>query len=218
MLFSKKETFKPDVFLNNNKIEYVDQVEHLGNMFINDEHNIISINEIIRDLKVKSNIIKNEFKFLDSNTKIELFNKHCLSLYGCPIWKLTDKSVRQINIEWRKCCRALLGLSYRTHSNLIPAIMCTPPVTCMIHQRFLNFIIDGLNHDSKVIKDIFNFSLISSHSYTLSNINLILREYDIPYSQIFNQVRIKCKYFNNDAVLAKCSMIKELLHLRDYCI
>ena len=91
----------------------------------------------------------------------------------------------RIQVEWRKCCRYILGLNPRTHSYLLPNLMNTPNILGMIESRFINFIKKGLIHDSLMIKYIFQNSILGSHSYALLNINKILNSYDINFFKLF---------------------------------
>ena len=141
-----------DVLLNGEKLEIVNSFKHLGHTIVNNR-NFINIDEIIHDMKVKCNIILNEFRFADTDTKVKLFNSHCLSLYGSPLWKLdSNKSIEKIEIVWRKCCRCILGLNPRTHNYLLPNLMNTTNIRHIIESRFVNFMKKGLKHNNLNIK------------------------------------------------------------------
>ena len=137
-------------------------------------------------MKVKCNVICNEFKYLDTISRVHLFNTHCLSLYGCNLWNLKNDYMTRVNVEWRKCCRRILRLSPRTHCVLIPLLMNTPPIEDIIHQRMINFFIAGLCHSNQNVKNLFRFLLLNNHSFLKSNINWILNKNKISYLSLFD--------------------------------
>ena len=130
------------VSLNNVILENVDSFKHLGNHIscFNKGKGVIDIEPIIKDMKVICNILINEFGYMDTQIKKKLFNTHCLCLYGSQLWDLDNKKIERLSVEWRKCCRRVLGLPPRTHCRLIPPLMNTQPIQTIAHQRLLNFI------------------------------------------------------------------------------
>ena len=109
-------------------------------------YNLVSIDNVITDMKVRTNAIITQFKPVSWKSKVTLFNSQCLPLYGCHLWRLDDINVKKLCTTWRKCCRKLLGLNPRTRSHLIPHIMGTAPIYDIVMYRMFNFIIEGINH------------------------------------------------------------------------
>ena len=106
-----------NIFLDNVKIQVMSQGKHLGFNMVNNRE-IYEIKSFINDIYVRSNVIKNNFKQLDSQVKKELFNSHCLSLYGCELWDLQSKHIIELEIAWRKYIRCILKLPHRTRCAL----------------------------------------------------------------------------------------------------
>ena len=52
---------------------------------VSDKNNLVNINDIIIDMKIKSYITLRNFAHLNFQSKVYLFNSHCLSLYGTNI-------------------------------------------------------------------------------------------------------------------------------------
>ena len=84
--------------------------------------------------------------------------------------------------------------------------------------RMLNFFVSGLNHECETISMLYKNVLTSKSSYMLRNINMILNEFHIKYSDLFNMTKSKLKTIIYDKVGEpdwRCDSIKELLSLRE---
>ena len=192
------------------------QGKHLGFNMVNNRE-IYEIKSFINDIYVRSNVIKNNFKQLDSQVKKELFNSHCLSLYGCELWDLQSKHIVQLEIAWRKCIRCILKLPYRTRSHLIPNLIKTTDIRNIIENRQMNFMIKGLNHNSHLIS-FFCKNAMMSNNYFKRNINIILKNnIEFKYTDIFLGNKVKFK-ISKIYELWRIDMINELLYLRDFHI
>ena len=51
---------------------------------------------------VKTNLLKSDFNYLDTESKFQLFNSHCMRLYGCELWSLHDPYIKTLKITWKK--------------------------------------------------------------------------------------------------------------------
>ena len=213
ILFSKFiKSCKSNFFICNKQIKVSDSYKHLG---ININANkMIDMTDAIRDIKIKSNVIANEFKKQKYETLVKLFNAHCMSLYGCNLWDYTSSDFIRIQVQWRKCIRYVLKLPFRTHNILIPHLIQTEPIETIIHNRFLNFFIRGVNHDNNLIEFMFKNCLLGFDSYFVRNLNIIFEKYDIPYTDIFSRKHFKLSRRDNSQPW-KPILIKELLFLRD---
>ena len=90
---------------------------------------------MINDMKVRADAIKTNFSCLDSQSKIELFNSQCLSLYGACLWNTDTTFIQKLEIAWRVSCRAILNVHPRTHNFLIPQLMGTPDIKSIVQCR-----------------------------------------------------------------------------------
>ena len=123
--------------------------KHLGHVFdtgFNHSFNLINIENVIRDMKVRTNTISSQFKPVSWKSKTTIFNSQCLSLYSCQLWRLDDPKVDQLCTTWKVCSRRLLNLSPRTRSRFIHHLMGTAPILDIIMYRMLNFFIAGLKN------------------------------------------------------------------------
>ena len=112
--------------------------KHLGHM-LSTKGPIVNFDDIIRSIKVRTNIVTHNFYSISHKSKSTLFNSQCLSLYGCPIWDLQNEQYSTLCKTWRVCCRQIMNLSNRTRSYLIPSIMDTLPIDYIVKERMLNF-------------------------------------------------------------------------------
>ena len=151
-------------------------------------------------------------------SKVTLFNSQYLPLYGCHLWRLDDMNIEKLCTTWRISCRKLLGLNPRTRSHLIPHLMGTAPIFDIIMYRMLNFIIDGINHQDNILNSFFKNSLLSNTSYMSSNLNKILKNFNIHYFELFSLNKNKLKTKLNEKIGEKdwqCNIVEELLYMRE---
>ena len=123
--------------------------------------------------------------------------------------------MKSLEIGWRKCCRSIFKLHYRTHNILIPYLFQTQDIRTIIEERILNFIIIGLRNKNNYIAQCFQGLLINNYSYMLRNLNCILSKHNIPYFKIFCGKKLK---LSNDNCVEKwiLNLIHDLIYLRDF--
>ena len=197
-----------DFYYNNCKISVCGKVvqnvkseKHLGHVFTSTNHSyLINIDSVIRDIKIRTNTIVANFRPICWQSKVKLFLSQCSSLYGCTIWNLDNKLIEELVKSWNICCRRLLGLPPNTRTYVIPHILGTMPIKYIIMYRMLNFFVSGLNHECETISMLYKNVLTSKSSYMLRNINMILNEFHIKYSDLFNMTKSKLKTIIYDKV------------------
>ena len=210
-----------NIMLCGNRIKNVINEKHLGHYFsstYNQTFNLINIENVIRDMKVRTNTIVTQFRPISWKSKTIIFNSQCLSLYGCQLWRLDDPKIDELCTTWKVCCRRLLNLSQRTRSRFIHHIMDTPPILDIIMYRMLNFFITGLASEDTLISNIFKNTLLASTSYMRVNINKIIAHFNIDYHDIFSlnkNVLKKTLYNMKGEKDWQCNLIEELLSMRD---
>ena len=198
-------------------IKNVKSEKHLGHV-LSSKGGLVDIDPAIKDIKVRTNVILHNFYATSWQSKVLLFNSQCLSLYGCQLWNLDDPKIEVLCTAWRVCCRKLLDLPFRTHSNFLPYIMNSFSIRDVIEERMLWFFIMGLTHPVEQIVNFFKNTLISCSSYMLTNVNSILNHFNIKYYELFN-IRKKelksriCKASNSAPW--QIHLIKELLSVQD---
>ena len=202
-------------------IKTITHETHLGHVFQDsyvNNMNLINFEQIIRDMKVRTNAIISQFRPISWKSKVKLFNSQCLYLYGCPLWRLDDPKINDLCTTWKVCSRKLLDLNQRTRSRFIHQIMDTPPLIDTIMYRMLNFYINGLNSSDPLISNLFKNVLMGNTSYMRVNINKILAHFKIKYLDLFslNKRTISRSLHSNIGEKEwQCIFMEELLSLRD---
>ena len=223
LIFSKLEHIENDVniIIYGSKVSNISNEKHLGHVFdSNFTHslNLINIDNVIRDMKVRTYTISTQFKQVSWRSKTVLFNSQCLSLYSCQLWRLDDPKVDQLCTTWKVCCRKLLNLNQRTRSRFIHQLMRSSPLLDIIMYRMLSFFLAGLNNEDDLISYFFRNTLLSNTSYMKVNINKILEHFNIQYQDIFCLTKGNLKNKLNSLIDNKdwqLNLIEEILDMRD---
>ena len=223
LIFTSKEFYdfyfnNVNIFICGTKVRNVKSEKHLGHVF-NYSDNLIDIQTIIKDLKIRTNVILNQFRCLSWQARVTLFISQCSSLYGCPLWNLNDPNVEKLCTAWKVCCRQIIGLKSDSRSALLHHLMNTLPIQDIIMYRMLCFYKSGLHHENEVISMFFKNSLLSNSSYAIRNINTILKHVSLGYSYIFTECskdRLKAIFFNNmEKPDWRINILTELLDIKD---
>ena len=198
-------------------IKNVKSEKHLGHVF-EATANIINIDSIIKDLKVRTNVIINQFRSISWQAKVKLFLSQCSALYGSQIWNLDSPDVDKLYTAWRVCYRKILGLRQDARSYLLPHLMNSMSIENIINKRILCFFVAGLNHNVPVISNFLKNTLISNSSMMLTNVNTILKTLNINYSKLFelSKSQIGNIIKEHDGIPDnRCKTVKELLNTRE---
>ena len=190
----------PEVMFAGKSLQWASEVKHLGNFLQSDLKDTKEFaykkNDIIRG----ANSIIANFQFVSHDVKITLFNAHCSSLYGSQAWDLTTRSLHDIEVKWRVCARSVLGLHYRTHNFLIPMLLAQPAIKIQVMDRFKKMIKTCMAGDNTYVQ-----YLISNSCREQGHIGKNVRYCDANVPTVTY----------DDHKLAQCSVVRELLDVRD---
>ena len=75
-------------------------------------------------------------------------------------WLLSNKSVEEFAVAWRRAVRRVLCLPSGTHCNLLPLIDESLPVSVDVCKRSARFILSSLKSKSKVVCSLASFSVV----------------------------------------------------------
>jgi hypothetical protein len=109
------------ILFNNVVVPSSNSVKHLGHTLLANTCEV-SYKPSLQDFVIKFNAFNRAFSSLSYDIAYYLFKVYCFSLYGCELWKLSTTILKEINVTWRKCCRALLSMPRRTHCIFLPFI------------------------------------------------------------------------------------------------
>ena len=206
-----------NIYISGCKIKNVNSEKHLGHVFQN-SGNIIDFSDVIKDIKIRGNIITNQFKPISWQGKAKLFMSQCSSFYGCHLWNLDDKNINALYTAWHVSCRRVLGLNPRTRTYLLSHLLKTMTIENLIYNRISSFFLNGLQHTNGIIKSFFNNVLVSRSSGMLRNINIILGKINMKYADLLliNKNELKRQFEKTDPNADwRVNIIKELLEIRD---
>ena len=102
--FRKPKSIKslPVIHFQNTQLKYKDEVKHLGHILHYNLDDGPDITRAIKDLNKKANSVLCLFHSADPVVKTYLIKMYCLSLYGCPLWSLSSKSLNCLQIALNK--------------------------------------------------------------------------------------------------------------------
>jgi hypothetical protein len=121
--YIKKCTFH----VGNNPIANVDSFTHLGHVITNQLTDNDDIVKRRNDFVRQANNVLCFFCKLKSCVKYKLFQSYCVSLYGCELWLLSNDSIKDLCVSWRKSVRRIWGLPYDSHCFVLPLLsQCLP--------------------------------------------------------------------------------------------
>ena len=174
---------------------------------------------MISDIKTRTNVILANFKFLSLDSRIRIFNTNCTSFYGSNLSDLQSTAIRDLDKAWRVCSRRLLGVSERTHCNLIPSLMSTLSPSKEIMNRMLSFFKSGYAHSSKTITFYFKNCLLNKESIMYKNLSVMSQVLDLNFNHLLvvTKKEIKRKLMNIDESQEKwrVKFIKEAIDCKE---
>ena len=141
------------------QVAQVDSLKYLGHKLSCDRQDP-HLDFIKNDFVKKVNSFIGDFSDMSSNIKYDLFRTYCMSFYGSNISDLSKTD--SLCIEWRKAVRRILGVPYRTHSDLLYHIVRDIPPDIYLQQRFINFFYAGLYNENTLVSFMFKNALCNS--------------------------------------------------------
>ena len=206
-----------NIELSGCRLKIVKKEKHLGHVFQNSE-NMIDFSNVIHDIKVRTNVIVNQFRPVSWQGKVKLFLSQCSALYGCHLWNLDDSKIKELHTAWNIGCRRVLGLDNRTRTYMLGPLMKSMSIENIIMHRMICFYINGLHHTNNIVSTIFKNVLVSNTSIMQRNINTISNKLKIKHGDLLllNKNAIKKVFLDNDTKADwRVSMIEELLNIRE---
>jgi hypothetical protein len=174
--------FRPDVYLNNEKLDVVDELKYLGHMIYNDRNNPMT-EYVKKDFITKANVCLNDFGAISSPIKHTLMERYCYAFYGVTLCDYDSIGFKEICTEWRKIMRRVWRVPPRTHCNLLPHIAeCTPP-DVFLYQRFTGFYFYGITSCNPIVCNMFNNSIFYPTRMG-NNMRHVLEKIDLTTSHI----------------------------------
>jgi hypothetical protein len=217
LYFSHANNVTGHVELNGCKINWSDQVKHLGNY-------ICTTLDDDPDCKYKtscfigsSNKVIANFGYLCIATKWKLFTAYCTSYYGSQMWNLSCKYLPHLYIQWNKAVRRLMHLPARTHTWMLGPLHNSLHIRVQLEIRTLNFIWKCLSHSNHLVQSVFNVAKFDARTPVGANIAHFRALYGICTEHDISYCTAKIKRLNALTIEqeALVSVAKDLIGCRD---
>ena len=164
------------VVLCGQTVLFVDRYCYLGvwvNPLLDDNAHFRTL---VADFYRKFNACYVKFCFCDRTVLLHLIVSYCTSFYGSVCCMLDTAQFTCLSVAWNKCTRRALGVPYRTHVSLLPAISGVCLASVQIKSRVLKFAYQCVTSGNPAVQCLARFSLRSNQHVMGSNVSLILRD------------------------------------------
>ena len=98
----------PAIYLNNEKLSYVDSFYYLGHIITSDISDDEDIKREIRSLSARGNALIRTFKFCNDEVKLNLFKTYCYSFYCGSLWcNYKSATMNRLRVTYNNVMRRL---------------------------------------------------------------------------------------------------------------
>ena len=224
MIFSKtKQEVEPCLFLNNKKLEYVDNFVHLGHIIKPNLDDGDDIRCQRGKFVGKVNAVISDFKGIGGMLKYNVVKTYCYSFYGSQLWNLQNKAIQNLCISWRRAIKKAIGLPERTHTKILSMLCNNVPLISVLFKRFIKFFKSCTSSTNSIVRFISHNCLYDGNSGMSCNLKHIRYIYDIPIEQLNCKgyanlsKRIDVMFHNsfNNFERVNIDVIKECINMRD---
>ena len=105
----------------------------------------------------KANYLLHVFAGCDPLVKTKLIVSHCLSLYGCVLWRFDCKKIKSLEIALNNILQKIRRLPRRCHTGILHCVANINSVYNLVTSRFSTFLSRALNSDSLLIRTIYQW-------------------------------------------------------------
>ena len=146
-------------------LSFKDTVFHLGHVLSRDLSDSADVIRATQDMARKANCLLTTFSCADSLVKTHLFHSFCLSLYGVPLWRLTSKALKALEVSFNKILRRIWHLPPDCHTSIVHCTSYLSSVFNLVYSRCSSLIHHACNSSSYVVSSIFSEALGNCHSF-----------------------------------------------------
>jgi hypothetical protein len=206
------------IFLNGDKLPWVDRVVHVGNT-------LFSNGKMEQDLKEKRGIyiercmeLNQEFMACPNQVKLKMHRLYNSHFTGSSLWDFSSVYFNMLCNSWNVNIRIMLDLPRDTHCYLVEELDDGPHVRNMIYCRYIKFLNTIFNGKRIGMKHLLNLVCRSVYSPTGLNISHISTETGlkiIPGRTRKYELKNHRVYDTPDDQKWRLSLIKGLLDVRE---
>ena len=212
LVFGNNVSQSHSIKFNNVIISASSWEKHLGN-HLDTINSDIHIKQATNLLYFRFNSIMHKFCSATSDLKYFLFKSYCMALYGCQLWNFESVFVNKFYVAWRKYCRRLLGVPYRTHSDLVHLLCGDEDVDVQLHCRQLKFIKNCIKSENSIVSLCSQLAINGSKSDVSCSINHICNVYNLNKHNL--QMSSKCSKLYQEEKVQQAGVIRDLMCMRE---
>ena len=100
-------------------LRFSESVNHLGHILHYTLDDTADISRAMSDLCRKANYLLHVFTKCSPSVKSKIIASHCLSLYGCVHWKISNKQIKALQVTLNNILRKVWRLPRRCHTGIL---------------------------------------------------------------------------------------------------
>ena len=192
---AKMKTFPPTGVFTffGTHLTFSERVNHLGHMLhytLDDSKDICRASS---DLCRKANYLLHVFSKCSPLVKTKIIASHCLSLYGCMSWKISNKHIKALEVTLNNVLRKIWKLPRSCHTGILHCVAGIESVYNQIIHRSRRFIERATKSESPLLRTVFQWSV--EHMYTVHGFNLA---HNTSYARLYTDTDKQCGDYIRD--------------------
>ena len=105
------------------KIEWVNQIKHLGNYIDKNLNDIIDYTHTKFIFIGQVNKLCANFGCLQMSVLVRLFKTYCCTFYGSQMWQINSQAINSVCTSWNKGGRCILNLPHDAYTWLLGPLL-----------------------------------------------------------------------------------------------
>jgi hypothetical protein len=212
LLSKSKKVRHPELTLNGQVLKWEDTINHLGNHISDDFKDNCDIRHKKYDLISRINSLAYNFKYVSCDVMKMLYRSNCCAFYGSQTLDLSSNGIQELEVSWRKGARKVLGLPYKTRSDLVPYVIDQKQLHVQFHERFVKMMRSVMASSNEHMKMLINISVnAENQGFFGKNVLFLNNCYNMSIMERQDIPAMACR----DDLKVCADIIKELLSVRD---
>ena len=206
--------------LDGKNLKWVKSVKYLG---IHINYDLDDSKEFINkrgNVYTNLNNLLGNFRGIPSDILNVLFSHYCTSFYGSQAWDLRNKSIKYVCTAYNKGLRALWGLPFNSHTNIVLCLSKSKPLNVMLEIRFIKMLLCMYKSQNVLLKFVLDKCMDDVTSFIGSNLSYLKCKYCMGNrspENICNELRLSlnsnCGFSAEEFLIA--DIVKKLICCRD---
>ena len=101
-----------------------------------DLQNDLDIQRCKRDFSRQANGILSRFGIGTPEVLTQLLHSYCMSVYGCALWNLNNRSIKALDVCINKVLRHIWSLPYNCHTDILHLVAGSDSIFNICYNRF----------------------------------------------------------------------------------